>query len=80
MRLIRLVLEPGNSVKLKIYAYYITANHIDGFLLLQFGEKVIVTTRGYESYRQAGMSDVQIKGMQRSDAARSDMLFLYKFK
>ena len=43
-------------------------------------KKVIVTTRGYEPYRQAGMSDAQIKGLQRSDAARADTLFPYKFK
>ena len=26
-------------------------------------KKVIVTTRGYEPYRQTGMSDAQIKGL-----------------
>lgn len=41
---------------------------------------VIVTTRGYESYRQKGMTEVQIKGLQRADAARTDSLVIYKFK
>lgn len=43
-------------------------------------KKVVVTTRGYESYRQAGMSDTQIKGLQWSNAACADTLYLYKFK
>lgn len=43
-------------------------------------KKVIVTTRGYEPYRQEGMSDAQIKGLQQSDAACADTLFQYKFK
>lgn len=37
-------------------------------------KRVIVTTRGYETYRQTGMTDVQIKGLQRADAARTDSL------
>lgn len=43
-------------------------------------KQVVVTTRGYEQYRQAGMSDIQIKGLQLSDAARTDSLTFYKFK
>jgi hypothetical protein len=43
-------------------------------------KRVIVTTRGYESYRQTGMTEVQIKGLQRADAARTDSLIIYKFK
>lgn len=43
-------------------------------------KRVVVTTRGYEQYRQAGMSDTQIKGLQWSDAARTDSLIIYKFK
>ncbi|MEY8245301.1 hypothetical protein AAK873_06675 [Heminiphilus faecis] len=50
------------------------------FCSCSLDKKVIVTTRGYEPFRQAGMSDAQIKGQQRSDAARADTLFLYKFK
>lgn len=42
-------------------------------------EKTVkVTTRGYEQYRQAGMTDGQVKGLQRSDAARTDSLTIYK--
>lgn len=43
-------------------------------------KRVIVTTRGYEQYRQAGMSEAQIKGLQISDLARTDSLIIYKFK
>lgn len=43
-------------------------------------KRVIVTTRGYELYRQTGMTEVQIKGLQRADAARTDSLIIYKFK
>lgn len=43
-------------------------------------EKRIVVTRGYEPYRQAGMSEAQIKGLQLSDLARTDSLIIYKFK
>jgi len=43
-------------------------------------KRVIVTTRGYESYRQTGMTEVQIKGLQRADAARTDSLIIHKFK
>lgn len=43
-------------------------------------KRVVVTTRGNEQYRQAGMSDTQIKGLQLSDAARTDSLVIYKFK
>lgn len=42
-------------------------------------KRVIVTTRGYETYRQTGMTDVQIKGLQRANAARTDSLIIYKF-
>lgn len=43
-------------------------------------KRVVVTTRGYDQYRQAGMSETQIKGLQWSDAARTDSLIIYKFK
>lgn len=43
-------------------------------------KRIVVTTRGYEPYRQAGMSEVQIKGLQLSDLARTDSLIIYKFK
>lgn len=43
-------------------------------------KRVVVTTRGYEQYRQAGMSNSQIKGLQLSDAARTDSLIIHKFK
>lgn len=43
-------------------------------------KRVVVTTRGYEQYRQAGMSDTQIKGLQLSDAAHTDSLIIHKFK
>lgn len=43
-------------------------------------KRIVVTTRGYESYRQAGMSEAQIKGLQLSDLARTDSLIIYKFK
>lgn len=43
-------------------------------------KRVVVTTRGYEQYRQAGMSDTQIKGLRLSDAARADSLIIYKSK
>lgn len=43
-------------------------------------KKVVITTRGYEQYRQAGMTDIQIKELQRSDAARPDSITIYKFK
>ncbi len=28
-------------------------------------KRVVVTTRGYEQYRQSGMADVQIKALQK---------------
>lgn len=37
-------------------------------------KRVSITTRGYEQYRLAGVSDIQIKGLQLSDAARTDSL------
>lgn len=43
-------------------------------------KRVVVTTRGYEQYRQDGMSNTQIKGLQLSDAARTDSLIIHKFK
>lgn len=43
-------------------------------------KKVVITTRGYEQYRQAGMTDIQIKGLQRSDAAKTDTLTIYKYR
>ena len=43
-------------------------------------KRIVVTTRGYEPYRQAGMSEVQIKGLQLSDLDRTDSLIIYKFK
>lgn len=43
-------------------------------------KRIVVTTRGYEPYRQAGMSEAQIKGLQLSDLARTDSLIIYKFK
>lgn len=43
-------------------------------------KRIVVTTRGYEPYRQAGMSEAQIKGLQLSDVARTDSLIIYKFK
>lgn len=43
-------------------------------------KRVVVTTRGYEQYRHAGMSDTQIKKLQLSDAARTDSLTIYKLK
>lgn len=43
-------------------------------------KRVVVTTRGYEQYRQTGMSDVQIKGLQRADAVLTDTITIYMFK
>ncbi len=43
-------------------------------------KRVVVTTRGYEQYRQSGMTDVQIKALQRSNAAQTDTLTICKFK
>lgn len=43
-------------------------------------KKVVITTRGYEQYRQTGMTDIQIKGLQRSDAAQTDTLTIYKYR
>lgn len=43
-------------------------------------KQIVVTTRGYEPYRQAGMSEAQIKGLQLSDVAPTDSLIIYKFK
>ena len=40
-------------------------------------KRVTVTTRGYEPYRQAGMSDNQIKSLQKSNAAYTDTLTIY---
>lgn len=43
-------------------------------------KRIVVTTRGYEPYGQAGMSEAHIKGLQLSDLARTDSLIIYKFK
>lgn len=43
-------------------------------------KRIVVTTRGYEPYGQAGMSEAQIKGLQLSDLARTDSLIIYKFR
>lgn len=43
-------------------------------------KRIVVTTRGYEPYRQAGMSEAQIKGLQLSDVAPTDSLIIYKFR
>lgn len=43
-------------------------------------KRIVVTTRGYEPYGQAGMSEAQIKGFQLSDVAPTDSLIIYKFK
>jgi len=40
----------------------------------------MVTTRGYEQYRQTGVKNVQIKGLQKPDATRTDSLTLHIFK
>lgn len=40
-------------------------------------KSVTVTTRGYEPYRQAGLSDIQIKSLQKSNAAYTDTLIIY---
>lgn len=39
-------------------------------------KRIVVTTRGYEPYRQAGMSEAQIKGLQLSDVAPTDSLIV----
>lgn len=43
-------------------------------------KSVTVTTRGYEPYRQAGLSDIQIKSLQKSNAAYTDTLTIYNSK
>ena len=43
-------------------------------------KSVTVTTRGYEPYRQAGLSDIQIKSLQKSHAAYTDTLMIYNSK
>ena len=40
-------------------------------------KSVTVTTCGYEPYRQAGLSDIQIKSLQKSNAAYTDTLTIY---
>lgn len=35
-------------------------------------KRVVVTTRGYEQYRQTSVGASQIKGLQQSDSARMD--------
>ncbi len=43
-------------------------------------KKVVITTRGYEQHRQAGMTDIKIKRLQRLDAAQADTLTIYKYR
>ena len=43
-------------------------------------KRVVITTRGYEQYRQTGVKNVQIKGLQKPDATRTDSLTLHIFK
>lgn len=43
-------------------------------------KSVTVTTRGYEPYRQAGLSDIQIKPLQKSNATYTDTLTIYNSK
>ena len=40
--------------------------------------QVVVTTRGYEQYRQAGRTDARIEGLQLPYAVRTDSLIIYK--
>lgn len=43
-------------------------------------KRVTVTTRGYETYRQIGMTDVQIKRLRQADVARTNSITFYQFK
>lgn len=43
-------------------------------------KRVVITTRGYEQYRKTGMTDIQIKELQRPDAAQTDTLTIYKYR
>lgn len=43
-------------------------------------KRVVVTTSGYERYRQAGMTDTQIECLQRSDAACMDSQMIFRFE
>ena len=43
-------------------------------------KRVTVTTRGYETYRQTGMTDAQIKALRQADVVRTDSRTVYQFK
>ena len=43
-------------------------------------KRVTVTTRGYETYRQTGMTDAQIKALRQADIVRTDSRTVYQFK
>ena len=43
-------------------------------------KKVTVTTRGYETYRQTGMTDAQIKALRQVDVVRKDSRTVYQSK
>lgn len=43
-------------------------------------KRVTVTTRGYETYRQTGMTDAQIKALRQADIVRTDSRTVYQSK
>ena len=43
-------------------------------------KRVTVTTRGYETYRQTGMTDAQIKALRQADVVRKDSITVYQVK
>ena len=43
-------------------------------------KRVTVTTRGYATYRQTGMTDAQIKALRQADVVRTDSRTVYQFK
>lgn len=43
-------------------------------------KRVTVTTRGYETFRQTGMTDAQIKALRQADVVRTDSRTVYQFK
>ena len=43
-------------------------------------KRVTVTTRGYETYRQTGMTDAQIKALRQADVVRTDSITVYQVK
>lgn len=43
-------------------------------------KRVTITTRGYETYRQTGMTDAQIKALRQADVVRADSRTVYQFK